>query len=670
MDLSILGVTPQKKKQFFRKKIYSVEDLMRFLPRKYYDFRKPKLIKDLVINEMEATIGVVTEIKTFPKCLKVVVKDDMGWTIDMIFFNYGPYLLKKLDVNKKYIFIGKVSVPNGYFKKQMISPRFSEDIDKYKKIMPVYSNIEGMAEDYLLDKIEKGLAITCKDEYLDLDTIKDFGLIKQYEMERILHQPDNMEELNSAQERLIFDELFKFGIITSYEYSKTDNSCNINIEKTDKVNDFIKNLKFELTEGDDSQSSTIFGILEQMKKGIRTSSLVQGDVGCGKTMVATILMIAMAENGYQSVLMAPTTVLARQHYEGISKDLASFGIKCAFLGGKMKAKEKRETLEAIRTGEINIIIGTHSVISKNVEFKNLGLAIVDEEHRFGVAQRRLLEKKASEGIHSITMSATPIPRSLAMTIYGDFISVYTIKKMPKGRKKVITTIESESTKAYDFMYKQIKDGRQCYVVCPLIDESDSEKMIGVQSTAEVYDEMKNYFSKYPEIRICQINGKMKQDEIDNILFKFAAHEYDIIISTTIIEVGVNVPNSSVILIKNAERFGLATLHQLRGRVGRGGYQSYCLLQSPKEGIERLEVMTETTDGFVIAQKDLELRGMGDFIGTRQTGENKPVMLMLANPDLYNEIKDYTLNIVNDEARLKDYMNIISDYNVVMGDEED
>ena len=668
MDLSVLGVTPQKKKQFFRKKIFTVEDLMCFLPRKYYDFRNPKTIKDLIIDETEAVIGEITEIKRYNKVLKVIIKDSNNWTMEMLWFNGFDYLSKLLYIHKTYIFYGKVQM--GLGKKQIVSPKFSLDINKYKRIMPIYSDIPGMSTDYLNDKIEKGLAITSKDEYLDIDILNKFGLIKEYEMQRIFHQPLNMEEIQKAEDRLVFDELFKFGIITSYEYSNTDTSCNIKIEKTDMVEAFIKTLKFELTKGENSQESTIFSILDEMKKGVRTSSLVQGDVGCGKTMVATLLMIAMAENGYQAALMAPTTVLARQHFNEISNELAPFGIECAFLGGKMRAKEKRLALESIKSGKAKVIIGTHSVISKDVEFENLGLTIVDEEHRFGVAQRRLLEKKASEGIHSVTMSATPIPRSLAMTIYGDFIKVYTIKQMPKGRKKVITSIEADSNKAYEFMLNQINEGRQCYVVCPLIEESSSEKMQGVQSTEEALNEITTFFAKYPQVRICQINGKMKQPEIDDILYKFANHEYDIIVSTTIIEVGVNVPNSTVILIKNAERFGLATLHQLRGRVGRGDYQSFCILQSPKEDSERLEVMTKTTDGFVIAEKDLELRGMGDFIGTRQTGDNKAVMLMLANPTLYNNIKDCTSKIVEDSESLKRYQHIIDDYNELMGDEEE
>lgn len=666
MNLSNIGVIPAKIKQFNSKKIYSVEDLLRFLPRKYYDFRNPKRIVDLEVNEIEAVIATITEIKKYPKMLRITLKDDYGATMYAVFFQYS-YVERLLDVGSKYIFYGKITIPDGFFRKQVINPKFSKDISKYKKIIPIYSAIKGMSDDYLLNKIESGLAATSKSEYLDSDIVKEFNLVRSFEADRILHQPKTMEELEKAKERLVFDELFKFSLITDYEYLSADKSCKYKIDKSELFEKFLKTLTFDLTQGENSQEETIRNILSKMKKGERTNSLVQGDVGCGKTIVATILMLIMSENGYQSALMAPTTVLAQQHYNDISKQLAPFGIKCAFLGGKMKAKEKREALASIKTGEAKIIIGTHAVISKDVEFDKLALTIVDEEHRFGVVQRRLLEKKTAEGIHSIIMSATPIPRSLAITIYGSIMDVYTIKKMPKGRKPVITNIEKDTIKSYEFMLEEIKKGRQCYVVCPLIEESDSERMTDVQSTEEEVREIMDYFKKEPSVRICQINGKMKQEEINNALLDFAAHEYDIIVSTTIIEVGVNVPNSTVILIKNSERFGLAQLHQLRGRVGRGEHQSYCILQTNKEEVERLIVMTETTDGFKIAEKDLLLRGMGDFIGTKQTGENKAVMLMLAQPDLYNKIKVKTNEIVMSENELMKYQNIIDDYHELMKD---
>lgn len=668
MDLEVLDITKAKKKQFAQKGIKTVEDLLRFLPRDYNDFRNPKLVKDLEVDKMESFIIRVNKVDIYPKMVRISGVDSIGWKMTVVFF-HSQYVTKLIQTGHEYIFCGKITVPEGYKFKQCINPMFSEEISKYKKIVPVYSKIQGMSDDYLLQKINKALATSTTKEYLTTDIISKFNLMRNFEMERAIHQPKTLEEIEQAKNRLAFDELFQFSLLTSNEYKEEDTSCKYKFTDGKYIEEFKKLLPYELTQGENSQQSVTDEILKKMSEGIRTNSLIQGDVSCGKTNVAIILMLAMVGSGYQAALMAPTTVLAFQHYNEISEMLGKIGIKCAFLGGKMPAKVKRKTLEEIKSGEAKVVIGTHAVISKNVEFKNLAIAIVDEEHRFGVVQRRLLEKKARDGIHSITMSATPIPRSLALTIYGSFVDVYTIKKMPGGRKPIITKGERDTKKAYEFMYDEIKKGHQCYVICPLIEESESEKMASVQSTEEELAELKEYFKKYPEVRICEINGKMKQEEIDDMILRFKNHEFDIIVSTTIIEVGVNVPNATVILIRNAERFGLAQLHQLRGRVGRGSDQAYCILQTPFDS-ERVHIMESTTDGFVIATEDLKLRGMGDFIGTRQTGDNKAVMLMLSEPDLYEEIKEITNNIVKDDKLLAHYQPLIDAYNVTMGDDEE
>lgn len=669
MDLSVIGVTSAKKKQFASKGIKSVEGLIRYLPKDYYDFRNPKNIKDLEIDKYDCFIGKIIEKKVYPKMLRIIIADKLGTRLTLIFF-HANYVQTLLNIGHEYIFCGKVTIPEGYHIKQCTNPIFSEDISKYKRILPIYPKINGMSEDYLLSKLNQALASSGTKEYLTLDIIREFDLIRNFEMERTLHQPKCIEDVEKAKKRLAFDELFEFSLITSNEYNLEDKSCPYTFSNSEYMDKFINALPYKLTSGENSQESVISEILKKMAKGERTNSLIQGDVSCGKTNVAIALMLAMVGSGYQAALMAPTTVLALQHYKEISEILEPLGIKCAFLGGKMPAKVKRATLEAIKTGEAKIIIGTHAVISKSVEFKNLSIAIVDEEHRFGVLQRRMLEKKSSVGVHTITMSATPIPRSLALTIYGSFIDVYTIKQMPSGRKPVITKLEKDSSKAYDFMYSEIKKGHQCYVICPLIEDSESEKMADIQSTASETTDIINYFKKDKSIRICEINGKMKQEEIDTIINSFKNHEFDIIVSTTIIEVGVNIPNSTVILIKNAERFGLATLHQLRGRVGRGSDQAYCILQSENIQSERLNIMESTTDGFKIATEDLKLRGMGDFIGTKQTGDNNTIMLMLSEPTLYDKIKKITDEIVKDTTTLSHYQPIIDAYNIRMGEEEE
>lgn len=419
----------------------------------------------------------------------------------------------------------------------------------------------------------------------------------------------------------------------------------------------INALPFELTEG---QRGALRMISKKMKNNERVNALIQGDVGCGKTMVAIFSLLIAVENGYQGALMCPTSVLAKQHYEEITERFSSFGIKVAYLSGDLKVRERKKIIKAIKEGEVDIVVGTHAVLGKDVEFQSLALTIVDEEHRFGVKQRELLQLKASSGVHTISMSATPIPRSLAMTIHGDSIDVLNIKSLPKGRKPVETALITAEEDSYQRIYEEVQNGRQAYVVCPLVEESNSDILKNVESVDEAFAKAIKYFEP-KGIKVGMATGKMKQQDIDAELEKFANKEYDIFISTTIIEVGVNVPNATVILIKNAERFGLAQLHQLRGRVGRGSYQSHCLLLSEKAtdiGRAKLETMCNTTDGFVIAEKDLELRGTGDFIGTSQSGQNKYVMLMLGNADLNESIRNEVKDILKNPIRTAFYKHLL------------
>ena len=398
------------------------------------------------------------------------------------------------------------------------------------------------------------------------------------------------------------------------------------------TNKFLNSLPYKLTA---DQQETLSAMVDKAKKGQRINSLVQGDVGCGKTIVAFTMMFSMADNGYQSVLMAPTGVLAEQHYKELKEYAEKHSYKAVYLGSNMKASERKKALKGIEDGTYNFVVGTHSVINKDVKFKALGMAVIDEEHRFGVDQRNGAIKEGN--CHVITMSATPIPRSLALTIYGKATDVYTIKTMPNGRKPVKTKIFNKEQGIFKFMQNQIAEGRQCYIVCPLKEEN--EKLENVESVEEVYQKVNNYF-KDSGIRTEMLVGGMSKEDTDSILSEFTKNNVQMLIATTIVEVGVNVPNASVILIRNAERFGLATLHQLRGRVGRGSYQSYCILQSDDEANPRLNAMVQTTDGFEIAQIDLNLRGSGDFIGTKQSGENREVMLMLQYPEFYKKIEKY------------------------------
>ena len=411
------------------------------------------------------------------------------------------------------------------------------------------------------------------------------------------------------------------------------------------VNRIIESLPYELTA---DQKGAVDSMLTDARSGKRINALVQGDVGCGKTIVAFLLMTAFVDSGYQAVLMAPTQVLARQHYEDLKNLVEPLGYKVVFLGGsEMKAREKKAVLAAIAEGEADYIVGTHSVIAKDVVYKRLAVTVTDEEHKFGVAQRAALVEKAAAGVHNITMSATPIPRTLAQVVYGNAVQLYTIKTMPKGRVPVITGIATDENKVFRFIIKQAKQGHQTYVVCPMIDPSD--ELDGVKSVDEVSQVYEKALGPYG-VRIATLTGRNSKKETETIISGFKNRDFDVLISTTVIEVGVNVPTATTMVVSNAERFGLSSLHQLRGRVGRSNLQSYCVLQSAdqsEKGRQRLEAMVNTTNGFEIAEADLKIRGPGDFLGTRQNGENKYMALMLAYPDKYKYAQEIAKRILDD-----------------------
>lgn len=658
MELSSLGVTKAKEQQFNSKGIETVEDLIKFIPRKYYDYRTPKFCDEIQEGDNVSIIATIllSSRNVEKRYYKIHAIDDRNNQFDIFWFG-NVWGLDKLIINRKYIFCGKASINAYTGRVQLNNPIFSDDITAMAKIFPVYSKIRGMSDDYLKKTMKKAIDSFLHFEPLEKSVMDKFNVVPTYVMARNIHFPRNENDIEVAKNRIVFDELFKLAFEMEMSFRDTKHPTTIKLEKMTSVAPFLKTLPFALTDGPESQLETVRGIVRKINKGFTTASLVQGDVGCGKTFVALLLMLLMAENGYQSVLMAPTNILAVQHYEDISEYLKDIPfVKTVLLTSNLKKKERDAILASIKSGEANIIIGTHSVISDSVEFTSLGLSIVDEEHRFGVVQRDKLKKKIGESVHTVTMSATPIPRSLGLSLYGEGIDIYTISKMPQGRKNVITSVSTNVNEAFDFIEKQVMDGRQAYVVCPLIEESDSERLQDVESVEETLANAQTYFAHNPNIKIAAINGKMKADEVADILSKFSKNEYNVIISTTIIEVGVNVPNSTVIVIKNAERFGLAQLHQLRGRVGRGKYQSYCILVSQQSDVPRLEVMTRTTNGFVIAEEDLKLRGMGDFIGTKQSGDVKNVMLMLANRKLYDEIRTEVKEICKSPERMNHYRN--------------
>lgn len=652
MNLELLNLRKDKINQFNKKGIYTVEDLVNFLPRRYDDFSKPKSVKYLNDGEIQAVVGVIEKVTNKNGVINVTLKDSMNWKLFITFFNQG-YLIKTLKVGEKYLACGMVKFSGDAGFRTMTNPAiFTKNIEENLKIHPIYSNITGMSSSFLNEKINSAISLVDKEDYVENVLLSKYSLISKQKAIRGLHQPKTLDEIELAKNRLLFDELFLFNFKLKENSNDEVKDSFVQIKHLKKAKELMEKLPFELTEG---QRSVLRNIVKKMRTGKKVDALVQGDVGVGKTIVAILLMVSVSENGYQSCLVAPTNILAKQHYEEIKEKLEPLGFNVGFLSSELKKREQNAVLKSLKNGELDMVVGTHSLMSEKVEFNNLGLSIIDEEHRFGVNQREQLNK---EGVHKVNMSATPIPRSLALSMYGDMIDVETIKASPKGRKPIETDVISPENvnDVYKSILKELQKGRQAYIICPLITKGESEKMENIANIEEEYEYAKKLFGKHG-FNVGMVTGQLKDDEINDSLTKFKEKEYDVLIATTIVEVGVNVPNSTVIMIKNAERFGFAQLHQLRGRVGRGNHQSYCYLIS--ENKEKFQIFKETRDGFKIAEHDLLLRGAGSFLGTQQSGDNKFLMLMLANKDLNESIKKDVDEIYKNEKRLKRYRSIKS-----------
>lgn len=638
VKLDLLGVTEQKKKQFFAKGIYSVEDLLRFLPRKYMDFTRETGILSpdkiscvtLKVDRLNAhhnkTPLLIAHCVHEPTNSKVLVK----WF-------HQTYLLSRYSkyIGKHVYACGKLVFNEEFNAYEMVSPMLFELSSGHnvRRILPIYSKIPGMSAEYFNDRLKTAFSHS---EYIK-ETCPPRIVSRERQMPidaalKELHFPTTSENIKKAQDRLIFDDMLAFALRSEWASRNSAIGSPFPVKTTKAIKKILTSLPFDLT-GD--QRNAVNSMIQHTREGKRINALVQGDVGCGKTIIAFLLMICFADSGYQAVFMAPTQVLAYQHYLDLCKLAEPCGFKVVYLGGSgMKKKEKNLVLSQIKSGEAQLIVGTHSVIGKSVIYHNLALTIADEEHKFGVAQRAALVEKAAAGVHSVTMSATPIPRTLAQVLYGSALQLYTIRTMPSGRKPVITGISTTREKIYRFIVKEAKAGHQTYVVCPMIEHSDEiDDMLSVADISEQYSAALSPHG----IRIRTLTSKDSKDDTDRVIKEFKNGDIDVLIATTVIEVGVNVPSATLMVIVNAERYGLSTLHQLRGRVGRSDLQAYCVLDSQKqteEGQKRLEVLCQTTDGFKIAEADLAIRGAGDFLGTRQSGDNKSMALMLAYPDRY------------------------------------
>lgn len=617
-----------------KKNIRTIKDFLEIKPTQYCI---PMNVKNINEGDWVAVCGVVKKVyynKNNVTCMIDIPQERESMV--MTWFGWVGDYAQLLKEGRTCTFCGKV-VFNSYNNcLQIINPVV--EAGEYRKIKPIYKKIKGITNELYMRILQTILSEACFEEVYSERIREKFQLPTCQKAYYGIFKPDTMDDIKQGEKYLLFDDLFTLAI-SLRKWSIGESKNEIRCDKMSSVPVLLRELPFNLTDGPNSQLETVRCIVKKINKGLKTNSLIHGDVGCGKTLVAIILMLIMAENGYQSVLMAPTNVLARQHYAEIVKTLHSFDFAIpVLLTGDMKASEKKKVLEKIKNGDANIVVGTHAVLSDSVIFNNIGLNIVDEEHRFGVKQREAITDKY-KNIHTVIMSATPIPRTMGVVLYGSETDFYTIKKMPAGRKPVDTNIVTDIKAGYEAIYNEIKKGHQAYVICPLIEESTSDKMNDVTSIEEAFKNLTEYFAFDKSVKIGMISGRLSEAALEDEINKFANNEYQILVSTTVVEVGVNVPNATVILVENAERFGLAQLHQLRGRVGRSNLQSYCLLNTPKTDVARLDVMTKTTDGFIIAKEDVKLRGIGDLAGTKQCGVYENVAKMIANEALYQKITE-------------------------------
>ena len=653
MQLAYIDVTEQKEKQFHSKGIDSIEDLMRYIPRRYEDYSHETGLTAGELNCLILDCHKVDYVNSrVPFISATCYEPKSGKYIKVTWFNQN-FLYKEIKTyaGRKILLCGKVNFNHEYGNFTCANPKiFTDNIKSGMKIYPVYSKIRGMSDDYLMNKAQRAFNYCKIEETLPGDILQKYGQTELNSAYKMLHKPASMEDVKKGSKRLAFDEILYFALEMELSSRQVSKGSQYNIKTLAAYNKVKGSLPYELT---DDQATVLTDMVNTIKDGRRLSALLQGDVSCGKSIVAFLLSIAIADSGYQTAIMAPTQVLARQHYDELSSLLKGTGITCSFYEGtKMKAKEKKEMLSKIKNGEINIVVGTHSLLSKDMEYKDLALVITDEEHKFGVLQKQALIEKAAAGVHSLTMSATPIPRTLSQVIYGNNTSVYTIKQMPKGRQKVKSCATDNRQATYKFIKKEILEGHQIYVVCPAIEHN--EKRDNIKSVEEILKEYSRIFTEY---NIMALTGKNTKDEVSQILHDFKDGQIQILIATTVIEVGVNNPNASVIVIENAENFGLAGLHQLRGRVGRGKTQGYCILYSEDTQNERLSTIVSTTDGFKIAEKDLKMRGTGEFIGTKQSGDDKYISIVMSSEDnrkMYLKLKEDAEKLL-DSGKLDDFI---------------
>ena len=619
---TLKGIGEKTAKLFEKVGIRTIDDLLHYYPRGYDTYGEPKAIGELSEDETGTVEGFLksgaTGVHVNGLSIVQATISDMTGKLRLVWYHM-PYLKNALRPDSHFIFRGRViRKKNGLTMEQpqMFKPEAYEEL--LSSMRPVYAQTKGLGNKMITSAVEQALAFrTLERDYLPAG-LRIANELAEYNFAiEHIHFPSNEEELKFARKRLVYDEFFFFLLAVRHLKEKRQNvQSPFHMEKQDECRKLLVDLPYRLT---NAQLRTLEEVLRDLKSGSVMNRLIQGDVGSGKTIIAVLALLAACENGYQGALMVPTEVLARQHFESVTELFEKHGVdkKVILLTGSMTAKEKRIACEKVASHEADIIIGTHALIQEKIVYDNLALVITDEQHRFGVAQREMFGNKGQMP-HVLVMSATPIPRTLAIILYGD-LDISVIDELPANRLPIKNCVVDKSyrPRAYRFIENEVKNGRQAYVICPMVEESE---MIDAEN---VLDYTKILRQNLPGIRVEYLHGKMKGKEKNKIMEEFAAGEIQVLVSTTVIEVGVNVPNATVMMIENAERFGLAQLHQLRGRVGRGDKQSYCIMVNAsgnKEKNRRLDVLNKSNDGFYIASEDLKLRGPGDIFGIRQSGD--------------------------------------------------
>ena len=666
--------------------INDINDLLYFVPNRHNDFGDIRKVSDLM-NGVDQTImvnvweGSVKKIRPRLWSIKVIVGDDSG-NLSCNWFRHGykkPYLLNAFKPGTKLVISGKTSLFAGRITFQ--SPEYelvneaNDSLVHTSGLVPVYPITEGITQRRIRNVVKRGVDSMVAEvkDYLPNYIKKDLQFMSLSTAIKNIHYPNSIEEYQEARRRLAFDEFFvlQLAVLMKKLSLKAENHVlGLNIDST-KINKFIDLLPFKLT---DSQNVVIKEILNDLTSQSVMNRLLQGDVGSGKTVVALVAALAVVFDGYQAAFMAPTEILAQQHYATLSK-LFSFGhiierqethivlslpgfdktITMGILIGSMKKSSKKKIVEKLYKKEINIVVGTHALIQDDVDIPNMGLAVVDEQHRFGVEQRAILRNKSNNS-HMLVMSATPIPRSLNLTVYGD-LDISVLSELPEGRKEIKTVFinDEDKIKAYEFTRQQVEKGRQAFVLCPLIEESE---ILQTKAATEEYEKL--VADIYPEFNVGLLHGRMKLNEKDKVMVEFQNHDIDILVCTPVIEVGIDIPNASVMIIDGADRFGLAQLHQIRGRVGRGEFQSYCVLiaDAPSENAQtRLKLLEGSNDGFELAEEDLKLRGPGDYLGTRQSGLPNFKVAQISDFEILHQARQTALKVLSIDPKLEDKHNL-------------